>query len=96
MHIYQPDEEYLAQFRKGVEVIKPLLNQAQMFSASGNGDLFSSPHMLEMLSDVHPIDKTCRIEIETNGALFDEKHWSKILCFFMANGYRPKRKLLTI
>lgn len=84
-HIYKPDAKYLKKFEEASKIIIPLLNQAELFSACGNGDLFSSPHMLKMLSEVHPTDKNCRVGLETNGALFDKVHWAKISHF---GGYR--------
>ena len=79
--IYHATAEYLDKFDRAAKQLIPLLNQADDFSACGNGDLFASPHMLSMLSQVKPQKSTCRISLETNGALFDEKHWDKIKHF---------------
>lgn len=80
-HVFVPDDEYLRDFGKMAATLISLLNQSDSFSVCGNGDLFASPHMLRLLSQVHPMKRDCRIILETNGALFDEKHWKQISHF---------------
>lgn len=79
--LFKADKDYLDRFSRASNVIIPLLNQADCFDANGNGDLFSSPHMMSLLSKVQPVNPKCHISIETNGALFNEKNWSKISHF---------------
>ena len=73
-----PTPEDKERFAKESKKIVPLLNQTKSFDANGEGDVLSSPMMLDMLSQVHPENKACKISLETNGALFDEVHWKKI------------------
>ena len=77
-NVFIPDEQYAQNMDKMEEVLLPLLNQATAISACGNGDLFASPYMMRLLQQVHPVDKSCRISLETNGALFNENNWKKI------------------
>lgn len=80
-NVFKLDNEYLEKFKKTKGKVIELLNQADSFVSCGNGDLFSSPHMLDLLAKVQPENSDCAIGLETNGALFDEKHWQKISHF---------------
>lgn len=79
--VFIPDERYKLNMEKMEKVILPLLNQATAFSSCGNGDLFASPYMLSLMEKVRPVNKDCKIGLETNGAFFDEKHWERIAHF---------------
>ena len=76
--VFCPSPEYKEKLQKQFEVILPLLNQADTMDACGAGDLFASNMMMDMLSQVRPQNPNCTINLETNGALFDEMHWEKI------------------
>ncbi len=79
--VFVPDTQDKDIFEKTRDTVIMLLNQADSFFTCGNGDLFSSPRLLRLLSEVHPQNKNCSIGLETNGALFDAAHWEKIAHF---------------
>ena len=76
--IFVGDETYKNNLNKILNSIEPYIQKAMSISACGNGDVFSSPRMMQFLENLHPEDEKCSISIETNGALFDEKHWKRI------------------
>jgi hypothetical protein len=48
--------------------------------AHGRGELFASPHILDILGSWEPVSskEELSVELETNGSLFNERNWSKI------------------
>jgi MoaA/NifB/PqqE/SkfB family radical SAM enzyme len=76
--IFIPDEHYITNLEIILEKTVPLLSKAQEISTCGNGDVFASSYMMRMLEKLRPADRNCRILLETNGTLFDEKHWERI------------------
>jgi len=61
------------------ERIREVLPHVESIGANGHGELFTSPHILKILSEWNPKNKSkAKVELETNGSLFDEEHWSKI------------------
>lgn len=78
--IFRPDEEYKKNLNIILEKILPYLNRAETekIITDGNGDCFASPYIMNMLEQLRPKNKACRITFETNGALLDEEHWSRI------------------
>ncbi|MCR5608116.1 MAG: SPASM domain-containing protein [Lachnospiraceae bacterium] len=61
------------------ELIK-VLPFVKHISANGLGELFASKHILKLLSEWKPVaDKSeVSVTLETNGSLFDKKHWKQI------------------
>lgn len=76
--IFVADDIYKSGLDKILNDIAPYVKKAKHISACGNGDVFSSPRMMQFLEELRPDDENCVIAIETNGALFDEKHWKRI------------------
>ncbi len=62
------------------EKIKDILPHLKFISANGLGELFVSRHILKILSEWRPLapKEECSVALETNGSLFDEKHWKQI------------------
>ena len=62
------------------ERLKPVLPHLKHISAHGRGELFASPHILNQLANWKPLapKEECSVGLETNGSLFDEKHWKQI------------------
>lgn len=60
--------------------IKPVLPHIKHISANGQGELFVSKRILKLLSEWNPLAPAneCSVILETNGSLFDEKHWKQI------------------
>lgn len=60
--------------------LKKVLPYIKRISANGQGELFACDRILNLLSDWKPKahKDQCSVTLETNGSLFDEKHWEKI------------------
>lgn len=76
--IYHTDKKYLDDFKRAGAVLLPILNQVEELCTCGNGDLFASPHLMELLMKIKPRREDFQFQIETNGALFNEKNWNKL------------------
>lgn len=76
--MYRVDKQYLVDFQKAGEALLPLLNQAEEICTCGNGDIFSSPHMMNLLARIRPQNEKYEFQIETNGVLFNEKNWNSL------------------
>lgn len=57
--------------------IEKFIGQLDVLSSNGVGELFCSPSILHLLSKVKR-EKEMRIELESNGSLFNAKNWKKI------------------
>ena len=77
-HIFKPNETYTKNIDTTINNILPYLNKGISLSTNGNGDVFSNRQMMDMLARLHPENPDFELNIETNGVLFDEAHWSKI------------------
>lgn len=60
--------------------IKSVLPHIKHISANGQGEVFVSKRILKLLSEWSPIApaEECSVSLETNGSLFDKKHWEQI------------------
>lgn len=60
--------------------IKDILPHLKGITANGQGELFASKHILKILSEWKPLapKEECWALLESNGSLFDEKHWKQI------------------
>jgi len=76
--IYKPSKECLLNLQVMIEKLKPYLDKAQAVSTNGNGDVFASKHMMDMLASLQPARNDFRLFLETNGALFTPQNWEKI------------------
>jgi len=67
-------------YNKIDEELRKALPYVKHLSANGLGELFASRHTLKLLAEWKPIADPSEISVtlETNGSLFDEKHWSQI------------------
>lgn len=77
-NVHRPEET--EGLRLVEEKIKEVMPHIKFISANGLGELFASPHILKLLSEWQPIAPAEEINVvlETNGSLFDEKHWRQI------------------
>lgn len=76
--VFCGDAEYKKNVELMVDKLLPYLNKATVaISTDGSGDAFFSPSIMRMLENINP-PESCRIGIETNGALCNEKNWEKI------------------
>lgn len=76
--VFVPPEGYSYDMEKIREKITPYLNTAEHFSASGHGDPFASPHIMNLLENLHIENPKLHILLETNGVFCDEEHWERI------------------
>lgn len=60
--------------------IKEMLPYVRRISANGRGELFSSKRIMGLLQTWKPIApaEELSVVLETNGSMFDEKHWKQI------------------
>jgi hypothetical protein len=67
-------------YTKIEEKLQPILPYIKRISANGLGEVFCSKHTLNILANWKPLGNPDEIEvsIESNGSLFDEKHWKQI------------------
>lgn len=75
--IFKPTKEYRESIVKIESNILPYLKNAKLIMASGNGDIFASKTMLDMLSKIEPENSECILKLETNGALVQQQ-WKHI------------------
>lgn len=70
-------EEGYAKIEKGLEDVLPHI---KTISANGRGELFACKHILNILANWKPLapKEEVSVILETNGSLFDEKHWKQI------------------
>lgn len=76
--LFIPDQDYINKIVRLQESLLPLLNQASFVSLNGNGDLFASKYLMELIQKLRPSNPNFQIAIQTNGVLFNEKNWNKI------------------
>lgn len=76
--VFIPPKDYAQRMKKIIERITPYINTAKEISASGHGDPFASPYMMDLLSKLQPQNPDFKIMLETNGVFFDEEHWERI------------------
>lgn len=62
------------------EKLKEILPHVRCIGANGRGELFASKRILKLLSEWKPLapQEEVSVRLETNGSLFDEKHWKQI------------------
>ena len=60
--------------------LREVMPHIKKISANGCGELFLSKHTLSLLNSWEPLAPKDEVEVglETNGSLFDEKHWEQI------------------
>lgn len=76
--VFVPDQKYIDNMKRIIEMLKPYLPTAKFLSTDGQGDCFASPYVMEMLESFKPVNPDLKITLETNGVLFDEEHWNRI------------------
>lgn len=76
--VFTPPKDYKEKMEKIRERITPYINTAREITASGHGDPFASPYMMDLLSGLRPQNPDFSILLETNGVFFDEEHWDRI------------------
>lgn len=62
------------------EEVNKFIDSVRIISANGRGELFAGKHILQALHDWKPNRPANEIAVilETNGSMFDEKHWEQI------------------
>ncbi len=76
--VFVPPPDYAERLRAIRDKIAPYLDKAERITASGHGDPFASPYMMDILENLHPSNPDLSILLETNGVFFDEAHWERI------------------
>lgn len=72
--------EHERKLNKVDEEVRKVLPYVKRISANGLGELFTSKHILKILSEWKPLanPEECSATLETNGSLFNEENWGKI------------------
>lgn len=76
--VFIPPKDYKEKVENIRKKISPYIETAEELSASGHGDPFASPYMMDLLSNLKPTNKNLRFLLETNGVFLDEEHWARI------------------
>lgn len=78
--IANKDEDLEKGYNKIEAELKGVLPHVKKLGANGCGELFVSKRILKILSEWKPLapKEEVSVALETNGALFDEKHWKQI------------------
>ncbi len=76
--IFVPNSQYQKNLNIIVDKLLPYLSKARFISTDGQGDCFASPFIMRFMENLHPENPDFHMTIETNGVLFDEKHWRRI------------------
>lgn len=74
------DKDLEVYYKNIEEKIMPILPHIKKISANGCGELFCSKHILNILANWKPLFAPEEVEVmlESNGSMFDEKHWKQI------------------
>lgn len=75
---FKASEDYYEKVEMINEKMLPYYDKASVLSVNGRGDIFACEHLLSMLERMTPENDNLKFMIETNAALFDEKHWNRI------------------
>lgn len=69
-----------AKYNRVDEELRKVLPYVKHLSANGLGELFASRHILKLLSEWKPVadPSEIKVDLETNGSLFNEKNWKQI------------------
>lgn len=78
--IFKPDKNYLRNIIFIGQKLLPYLHKARFIMASGQGEVFASRIMLDLLSNIQPQDPNFEILLETNGVLL-KQNWDKVQRF---------------
>ena len=76
--IYKNTEKVQREVEIIGEKLLPYLNKADYINSNGQGDFFASKENLDIFRRLKPENPNFELSIETNGTLFDEKHWKQI------------------
>lgn len=75
--LFKTDSSYRPLMQRMENELLPYLGNAKFLEACGNGDVFSSKYMMNLLSKTKIRDKNCLITLETNGVLV-KRNWDKV------------------
>lgn len=73
---YVPSIDDNKRIKKIENEIEKFIGQIDTIASNGVGELFCSPSALKILSEIN--NPNVKVELESNGSLFNEKNWEKI------------------
>lgn len=73
---YIPSQDEKEKIKRIEGELNKFIGQLEVLSCNGVGELFCSPSIMDVLSSIP--DNEIKIELESNGSLFNEKNWQKI------------------
>lgn len=65
------------QYKKIEKEVKKFIGELDTLSTNGVGEVFCSPSILNILGSVK-LKESAKVQVESNGSLFNEKNWQKI------------------
>lgn len=65
------------QYKKIEKEVKKFIGELDTLSTNGVGEVFCSPSILNILGNVK-LKESAKVQVESNGSLFNEKNWQKI------------------
>lgn len=74
---YIPKEQDRKKAEHIEKEVSKFINELEVLSSNGVGELFCSPSILNVLSNIQ-YNKNMKIELESNGSLFNETNWRRI------------------
>lgn len=75
--IYCPEEGEREKIDDALQRLLPFANQTKLLSMNGGGEFLANPSFIRFLEQLRPEDPDFRLNLETNGILFDEAHWAR-------------------
>lgn len=76
--VFVPPVDYADKVNTIRENIATCMDTATRITASGHGDPFASKYMMDVLTNINPVNPKMSLLLETNGVFFDEEHWERI------------------
>lgn len=75
--VYCPKDGEREKIDDALERLVPYVNKAKTVNLNGQGEFLANPSYLKFLEKLRPENQDFQISFETNGILFDQKHWER-------------------
>ena len=75
--IYCPEKGEREKIDGALEQLVPFANKAKAINLNGQGEFLANSSFIKFLQVLRPERDDFKLSVETNGVLFDRKHWEK-------------------
>ncbi len=75
--LFCPDKEYKNKIDNVLQNLLPYINKSNYVNINGNGEFLANNSFIQLLNKIEPQNNDFKIGFQTNGILFDEKHWKQ-------------------